>query len=214
MAKRWKAYQDYLLKGDWHVHTSFTDGLSTVWEHCRAAEDKGLKLVAFMEHVRWKLTYDFGSLVEEIHRARERFQLQILVGCEAKVVDLDGNLDVRQDVLHQCDIVMGVFHSFLVETREGYLKALENMLCNEEVDIWGHPGLFAKRKGVELRKEDIERVVELCWGHEVLVERNRKYSCPDWDAWEGLRACPFVCGSDAHTAHEILGLEELACLMC
>ena len=109
MMKRWHKYEYYLLKGDWHVHTNYTDGKNTVFEYCKQAEENGLELIAFTEHVRKKLDYDFDDFVAEVYSAKDKFDLEILAGCEAKVLDSEGTLDVSDDILKECEIVLGVF---------------------------------------------------------------------------------------------------------
>jgi DNA polymerase (family 10)/putative hydrolase len=84
--KTWKKYVDYLLEGEWHIHTNYTDGKNTVFEYCEKAVEIGIPLLAFTEHVRKELTYDFNQFLNEIEEAREEFDLIILSGCEAKVL--------------------------------------------------------------------------------------------------------------------------------
>ena len=62
--KRWEKYKEFLSLGDWHVHTSYTDGKNTVYELCRRARENRLRLIAFTEHVRRTLTYRFEDLVK------------------------------------------------------------------------------------------------------------------------------------------------------
>jgi len=73
---------------------------------------KLLELIAFTEHVRRNLDYDFDDFVAEVYSAKDKFDLEILAGCEAKVVDSEGRLDVSDDILKECEIVLGVFHRF------------------------------------------------------------------------------------------------------
>ena len=68
--KKWFPYRDYLHKGDWQVHTSYTDGSNTVFEFCERAVKNNLELIAFTEHVRSELDYNFYSLISDIESAR------------------------------------------------------------------------------------------------------------------------------------------------
>ena len=58
-SKNWIKYDEYLLTVDWHIHTNWTDGENTVFEYCERAVQEGIPLIAFIEHVRKKLNYDF-----------------------------------------------------------------------------------------------------------------------------------------------------------
>ena len=207
-------YREYLSLGDWHVHSWFTDGTSTVSELCQEAITKGLKLLAVTEHVRRSLSYDFGAFLAEIQQARKEFpELVVLAGCEAKVVNLQGDLDVSDDVLQRCDLVMGVFHFFPFAHKEAYMQALCNMLRKDYVDLWGHPTLFAVRHGIALSQSDTRLLGDLCNSHEVLVERNLKYRVPNDDFIRDAGIRNWVWGSDAHSPRELLTLEDIRCAM-
>ena len=69
-------------------------------------------LLAFTEHVRKNLDYDFNDLLDDIEKAREEFDLIILSGVEAKVL-ADGDLDVEDWILKEVDYSIFAFHSFL-----------------------------------------------------------------------------------------------------
>jgi DNA polymerase (family 10)/putative hydrolase len=86
-------------RGDWHCHTDYTDGASSVDDYCRTARANGLDLLVFSEHVRRELDYDFDAFCADVEAARERYDdLTLLVGCEAKALDSDGTLDVSEAV--------------------------------------------------------------------------------------------------------------------
>lgn len=202
--KRWQAYSKDLLAGDWQVHTTWSDGKSSILEYCEEARRQGLRLIAFTEHVRQELRYDFWAYVREVEEARSLFpDLKILAGCEAKVLNPQGELDAPQATLEGCDVVLGAFHSFAPP--ECYLEALEAMLRNPWVDIWAHPTLYAREHGIHLSEPEEERLVRLCLERQVLIEFNGKYGLPGPSLREKVRAlgAPYVYGSDAHSAAEL-----------
>lgn len=210
--KRFWEAEERLLPGDWHLHTSYTDGADTVDAYCRRAVSQGLKLLAFTEHVRKNLDYSYPDLLSDITRAREEFNLKLLAGCEARVLDTDGTLDVAEEVIKQCDIVTAVFHSFTKTDKESYLQALKAMLKNPYVHIWGHPTLFTRLNHIHLEEAEMNSIIELCIENQVLIERNLKYRLPDEDfiklAING--GAQFVIGSDAHSASELPTLATLS----
>ncbi|MCX6814204.1 MAG: PHP domain-containing protein [Candidatus Aenigmarchaeota archaeon] len=205
--KKWQHYSKYLDTGDWHSHTKYTDGRNTVMEMCRQAEKNGLKLIAFTEHVRRSLSYNFDSLLKDASNARKKFpELKILVGCEAKVLDPEGSLDVSDEILKKCDIVLGTFHSFPASEKKDLENALRNMLRNPALDIWTHPiTLFQK---CPLCEKDACEMIKLCIKNNVLVENNIR---PRYRFPKLIEACrrmdvKMVTGSDAH------GVEDLRIL--
>ena len=95
--KRWPAYSEDLLTGDWQVHSTWSDGKNSILEYCEEARRQGLRLIAFTEHVRKKLKYDFSAYIREVEKARSLFpDLKILAGCEAKVLNPQGELDAPE----------------------------------------------------------------------------------------------------------------------
>lgn len=203
-SRRWLLHRAHLLRGDWHMHTVFTDGRSTVHEYCEAARAQGLQLIAITEHVRRELSYDFGAFVEQVDAARRDFpDLTILRGCEAKVLGEDGDLDVTEDVLAHCDIVLAAFHSFRDPSR--YLPAILNMLGNPRVDVWAHPTLYCRKQCLAMSPREIEQIVERCLDQAVLLELNGRYRLPDGWFLEAAQRAGITCvwGSDAHHVREL-----------
>jgi putative hydrolase len=229
--KRWEKYSAFLESGDWHCHTRYTDGRNTVAEMCRQAGSNGLKLIAFTEHVRKTLTYDFDKLVQDVKRARNNHPgMEILVGCEAKVLDSSGSLDVDEGTLDKCDIVLATFHSFphtplnesgtfdrrrllspsshgRLPSREELEKALAGMISNPLVDIWIHPITFFQK--CPMCEKDIRQMVELCIKNKVLIEDNMKprYRSPHFINYCRKAGARIAIGSDAHSVEDLRVLE-------
>lgn len=204
--KKWKKYETYLLSGDWHVHTNYTDGKNTIFEYCEQAQRNGLELIAFTEHVRKKPDYDFDNFISDVFSAKDRFDLEVLGGCEARVLDIYGNLNASEDVLRTCEIVLGAFHSFDPPQKGSYLTALLNMITHPDVDIWAHPTQFAIRNKIFLSEEDYHRIAMYCFDNDVLIEKNKKYNVPDENLLTiaSKLKCKFSRGSDAHEISELL----------
>lgn len=203
-------YERFLLKGDWHIHTNYTDGKNNVFEYCKQAQKNGLELIAFTEHVRKKLEFNFYDFVSDIFSAKDKFDLEILVGCEAKILDKAGTLNASKEVLDGCEIVIGSFHSFVPSSKEAYLAALANMISNPNVDIWGHPTLYAIKNNISLKIEDMFTIANLCVNNDVLIENNFKYQVPDtkFQRIAMQESCKFVNGSDAHQINELLKIRD------
>jgi putative hydrolase len=100
----------FALDEDFHVHSTFSDGASTLEENVRAARERGLRTLCLVDHVRRDTTWlpDFIAAVEQY-----RYQpgLRILVGVEAKILDSSGQLDIPPD-LGGIDLVLIADHQF------------------------------------------------------------------------------------------------------
>lgn len=201
--KNWQKYADLLPYGDWHMHTTYTDGRDTVDAMCVQAVRNGLRLLVFTEHVRRQLDYDYDHLLEDIERARRKYPLTLLAGCEAKILDRDGTLDVSEDVLARCEIVLAVVHSFPYEDTASWAEAVGNALRHPRVDIWGHPTHFLYRRGLTPSAEEIRILGEVCIEAEVLVERSLAYGLPDERFVSLAGNVTYVESSDAHSARDL-----------
>lgn len=198
-SKNWVKYKSYLLTGEWHIHTNYTDGHNSVDDYCRQALKLGIPLVVFSEHVRQRIDYDFNALLGEIELARSRYpELAILSGCEAKVLE-NGKLDVSDEILEQCEIVLMAFHSFPIDAGK-YYDALRIALASPKVDIWAHPGLFLIKNDLTLSNSQIEEVANIARRNSVLIELNARYDMPPKEWLDKLKGrVGFVRGSDIHS---------------
>jgi len=205
--KTWQKYQDYLSSGQWHIHTNFTDGKNTVLEYSKRAVELGIPLLAFTEHVRLELEYDFRTLLNEIENARRKFpHLIILSGCEAKVLP-DGTLDCSAEILNKVDYKLFCFHSFPGDV-EKYLSALKRVIREYPVDAWAHPGLFFKKnKNLMLSDNQLQQVFEALNSNNILLEKNARYSLPSEDWIRKYLTIsngnPFVFGRDIHSVNDL-----------
>lgn len=201
--KKWERFQEFLGNGDWHTHTNYVEGENSVIEMCEQAEKNNLKLICFAEHVRRELSYNFRDFVNDIETARKRFpNLKILVGCEAKIL-VNGEIDVSDDVLKMCDIVIASFHGFPPEKDE-QIRALRKALENPHVDAWGHPATFFRN--FDLSRGEMENIINLCIQNRVLIENNLcpKYVPPrEFTELVQKLGARTVIGSDAHSVWDM-----------
>jgi len=200
--------ESYRLSSDLHIHTNYVGGKHYIGECVKKAEGNGLELIAITEHVRRDLTYPFSKLLQDIYKVRERSHLHILVGAEAKVIDLNGNLDISDQVWGELDVVLGCFHSWfgvLPPTKGEYLKALLNMIKKHNVDVWAHPFLFAENYNIHLENEEVLEIIEALKKNNVFLEINLRHWCslePYLILFMNEKV-PWVIGSDAHCIEHI-----------
>jgi histidinol phosphatase-like PHP family hydrolase len=203
--KNWERYRTYLGTGDFHVHTSYTEGLNSVFELCEQAIQNGLRLVCFAEHVRREISYSYDDLLRDIQEARRLYPgLKILSGCEAKVLNWSGSLDVSPEILKKAEIVIASFHSFPQGPKEDYVRALFGALRHPRVDIWGHPQTFLRN--VNLTPPELQAIIRECKKRRVLIEDSlvETYRTPPGflDMCKKLGAT-LVTDSDAHCKEDL-----------
>lgn len=110
-----------LLYGDYHTHTLYSrhhHGKGTVLENASVAADKGLKQIAITDHgfnheffgIRRK---NIPSLQEDILNAKEITGVDILLGVEANIISLDGDVDVKEEDYEFLDILLMGYHKMV-----------------------------------------------------------------------------------------------------
>jgi len=206
-------YREYLFSGEWHIHTNYTDGKNSVLEYAEKAVELHVPLVAFTEHVRKKLDYDFSQFLNEIDVARKEFpSLIILSGCEAKVLP-DRSLDCDDEILEKVDYKIFAFHSFHGNLDE-YFVVLRNILINCDVDVWAHPGLFFKKhNNILISDTRLSEIFKIMKATNTSLEMNLKYKLPDKD-WiakykKETNGSYVVFGGDVHNIEDFYYLWKL-----
>ncbi len=199
--KTWENYKKFLMRGIWHLHTSYTDGENNVSEFCEFAQRKRIPLLAFTEHVRKELDYEFEDFMNDIFHARIKFKnVIILSGCEANILK-DGSLDVSDDILKIVDYPIIANHQFQYH-KNSFLKSLKKALKNPYVNTWAHPGL---NLSFELNKNELYDIMTIIKHNNVLIEINKKYNLPKNEFFTIVKEfeIPTVQGNDAHTIYEL-----------
>jgi putative hydrolase len=99
-----------VLNEDYHVHSTFSDGASTVQENLHAAERRGLTVLCLTDHVRRDTTW-IGDFVAAVEPLRDRSSVQVLTGVETKILNQDGELDLPCD-LAGIELILIADHQF------------------------------------------------------------------------------------------------------
>ena len=171
------------IRGDLHMHTTASDGRSTIEEMARAAKSRGYRYIAICDH-SVSSTIANGLSVErmkrhvaEIRRIDEKLKdIAVLVGCECDILP-DGSLDYPDDVLADCDWVVASIHSAMGKGGTGKRSPTERTLAamqNPYVSAIGHPTgrLIQRRAAMEL---DMAAVVQAAARTHTLLEVNASW---------------------------------------
>ncbi|MCG8401872.1 MAG: PHP domain-containing protein [Firmicutes bacterium] len=104
------------LYADWHTHTTYSDGRGTPEEVVAAAARRGLDEVAITDHgprgmfIGVKEAGVFLKLKKEAVRLSGKYPVRVLVGAEANVIGMSGELDLPREVIEELDIVIAGLH--------------------------------------------------------------------------------------------------------
>jgi len=220
-----KKYNQYFLTGDWHTHSIFSDGKNTLEEIIETSISLGLKLIAITDHVD-KETNWIDEYVREMNKVKKKYnEIIILAGLEAKVIDMKGNIDAKDDFYTKVDIVLAAFHR--IPTNNGFIpkkeiiiqkrKVLENwykgmlaLLENPNIDIIAHPMNLLLQNNIRVPYKIKEKIVKKAEVYQKAFEINLLYKVPDSEFVNLLKkhSVPIVIGSDAHNINELKKIHQ------
>jgi DNA polymerase (family X) len=198
------------LRGDLHMHTTYSDGRNLLAEMVSRAAELGRRYVAICDHAKRLQGDILQRQTEEIAALNERLDgIQILAGIEVDI-RRDGSLDVEDEILAERDWVMASVHSAFDGPRGELTRRIVSALENPHVDCIGHP------TGRKLNKRppydvDFEAVVERAAQTGTFLELNAqpdRLDLTDAHARAAAEAgVKIVISTDAHRAHELGYLE-------
>ncbi|HLC66972.1 MAG TPA: DNA polymerase/3'-5' exonuclease PolX [Candidatus Nanoarchaeia archaeon] len=139
------------IRGDLHIHTTFSDGAIPVDGMVKAAKDLGYEYIAITDHSP-NVAVVHGLGIEELHaqwkeidRAAERHDIIVLKGAEVDILK-NGRLDYPEEILKQLAITVCSVHTFFKMPEKEMTERICTALQNPYLDIWGHPS--ARRIGI------------------------------------------------------------------
>ncbi len=155
------------IRGDFHVHSDWSDGRNTIEEIAEAARERGLRFVAITDHSR-SLTVANGLTEERVREQIEQIErvnrslsdLQVLAGSEVDIRS-DGSLDLPDDLLAELDVVIAAIHTGFKQPRRQITDRLVAAAEHPHVDIIAHPSgrLIGRRDPYDL---DVPELIRAC----------------------------------------------------
>ena len=165
------------MKGDLHMHSTWSDGAHSIREMAEAARKKGYKYIAITDHSQFLKVANgltpqrLQQQKEEIDRLNDQYgDFTILKGVEMDILP-DGTLDYQDEFLKDLDIVIAAIHSGFSQPHEVIMERLKSALFNRHVDIIAHPTgrLIGGRKGYDV---DIDMLLQLAKETNTILELN------------------------------------------
>jgi putative hydrolase len=219
------------LDEDYHVHSTFSDGASTLGENVRAARRRRLRTLCLTDHVRAATTW-VPEFVEAVAEYRRTPGLRVLAGVEAKILDTAGSLDVPAGLaaVDGIDLVLIADHQFPGEggpvhpatmreaIEEGEITAAAVIECLATAimrafgsagrPLLAHPFSLLPKMG--LHEEQVPGalladVAMAARGAGAMVEINEKWQCPQprTVAIMARAGVRLVAGSDSHHCKDV-----------
>ena len=213
----------YKLFEDYHTHTFYSDGKQTIEDIVKRASELGLKTIGISDHGFNKNLS--GITRENVKKSREEIirlqalypNIKILLGVEANLLNLDGDLDLNKEDIKLFDyIIFGIHYftfgkgvkgslrfnlrNFFKSTKkyrekvtDSYIKAIQNY----PVKVVVHPNYVTP--------VNIKRLAEAAKEKGVMIELNGKRTTFSEQQTKELidSGVDLIIGTDAHTTERV-----------
>lgn len=205
------------MRGDLHMHSTWTDGTASIEEMATAAKQRGLKYIAITDHSK-RVTMVGGLDAKrvrqqwaEIDKLNERLTgITVLKGIECDILER-GGLDLPDDVLAEADWVVASVHYGQQQSRQQVTRRVVEALENPYVAAIGHPTgrMLLARKSYEI---DMDAVMKAARDNGKMLELNAHPKRLDLDdvacATAKTYGIPIVISTDSHRPE---GLDMMRC---
>jgi len=203
--------------GDLHMHTTASDGRSTILEMAEAALACGYGYIAITDHSKnlamtggldEKRALEHMKNVRAVDRQMEG-RIRVFTGIEVDILG-DGALDLDDDVLAQLDVVIASVHTRFEQSREEMTARVLRAIENPNVRILGHPTgrLLLRREPFAM---DMGAVLRRAAELGVAVEHNaapERLDLNDRDLRLAKEVgCRIVINSDSHDSRNLGRME-------
>lgn len=193
------------IKGDFHIHSNWSDGTASIEDIAKVAEELGYEYVVISDHSKsMKIAHglDEKRLLEQVEYIRKLNSklgnVRILTSIEVDILP-DGSLDLSDEVLEKLDWVIASVHTrFNEDATERIIGAIRNPY----VTAIGHPTgrLIFQR---DPYPADWDRIFEEASKYGVCMEINAqpdRLDLPDYLVKRAKESygLKFVIGTDSH----------------
>lgn len=217
-----------LLRGDHHVHSTFSDdAVSSLAENVSAAAAAGLDTVRLVDHVR-RSTAWVPEYLAAVRALEVPDGLKVLTGVEAKILDAAGELDIPE-LPQGIDRILIADHQFpgtdgplgpsTVRERmaDGWAPddVLDQLVSALIAAMRRHPGnqlahCFSLLPKIGLSETELGEQRIAAWARaaaatDTFVEVNEKWECPGVPVLDALReaGAVIVASTDSHIATDV-----------
>jgi DNA polymerase (family X) len=199
------------IRGTFHCHTTYSDGLGTLEQMATAAANLGWEYLGIADHS--KAAAYAGGLTKsdvkrqfrEIDTLNKRLQVRLLKGTECDILP-NGDLDWPDDFLSEFDYVVASVHSNFKMPEEAMTRRILKALKNKHVTMLGHPTgrLLLAREPYAL---NMTRIIDAAAEYGKIIEINAYPNRLDLDwrfcKYARERGMMTAINPDAHRVEEL-----------
>lgn len=165
------------IKGDFHMHTTWSDGAHSIEEMIEASRTKGYSHIVITDHSNY-LKVANGLSKERLLKQMETIKeinakytdIEVFSGTEMDILP-DGSLDFEDDILKQLDFVIASIHSSFSQPQEKIMERLQTAMENPYVHMIAHPTgrIIEQRDGYN---PDVPTLIEWAKEYGKILELN------------------------------------------
>ena len=211
------------LLGDYHTHTNYTHGISSIEENVAQAENLGLKEIAITDHSYLGHNHisagDLQKMRADIDAIKDKYNVKILLGIEANLMSREGDIDISDEELKELDLVVLGFHRLSkVSFKEFFKFVLPNLLRKKPTKVQIERNTQAYIKAMDKHRVsilahlgyagcavDYVRLAKECVKRGIYIELNGKRINFGVDEFKAMAdtGVKFIIDSDAHDCKNI-----------
>lgn len=196
-------YMGVPLKGNFHNHSTFSDGIYSIHELKDLAIKNDREYIGISDHTQRLLGVTDDTLVEQ-HRIIEglnlKSQCKILKSVECEILS-DGALDLSEKSLKSLDYTIIAIHRDTCQAKSTAEKRLIKAIENPYANILAHPSARLYKKKIELCV-DMYMIIDACVANNVAIEINgdpdRLDLDPKYISYALNKGAMFTIDSDTH----------------
>jgi DNA polymerase (family 10) len=194
------------LRGTFHVHSTWSDGIETIEKMAEAAMELGLEYIGIADHSKGQRQANgldekrLRQQAEEIKKLNAKQSFRVFFGTEVDILP-DGSLDFNDETLALCDYVIAAVHTSFGLPADQQTARICKALAHPRVTMLAHPTgrLLLEREGYAV---NMPEVVEAAAKHGKIIELNaHPYRLDmDWRLWKRAKELGVKCAinPDAH----------------
>jgi DNA polymerase (family 10) len=203
------------IKGDFHVHSKYSDGQPSITEIADKAAKLNYEYVGICDHSQ-SLKVAGGlskkevyKKLKEIEELNKKSKVRLLCGTEVDIAG-DGSLDYPESILKEFDLVIAAIHSGFKQSKAQLTKRIVNACKNRYANIIAHPTgkLWGVRESYDI---DLNEVAKAAADNQVALEINcypQRLDLNDSNTMFAKKlGVKFALGTDAHQLDQLWTME-------
>ena len=208
-----KKYKGISIKGIFHNHTIYSDGIYSIEDLKDIAISNNFEYLGISDHTRSMFGISDESISEQhdkIDSLNMNTTCRILKSAECEILN-NGDLDLNNDSLSKLDYTIIAIHKQINQVKriaeQRLIKAIENPYSN----ILAHPSgrLYKRKVGMCV---DMYKIIDACIANGVAVEINgdpdRLDLDPKYINYALNKGAMFTLDSDTHLANSIYNINN------